>query len=214
MPNILYLHGFASGPSSQKARFFYNQFEVIGADVHIPDLVPGPFRDTTVSSQLEIVERAAAEIQPCLIIGSSLGGYLAALYAARHPELPCGVVLLAPAFDFVRRWSERLGEMQLEAWRERGELAVYHYGEQGMSAIGYPFYEDALRHETAPRITQPTLIFHGQYDDVVESASSVEYTWRNLDAELLLLESDHQLLDVLQPIWDRMLYFYRKIEPF
>ncbi len=214
MPNVLYLHGFASSPDSQKARFFYNQFNVIGADMHVPDLAPGPFRDTTVSSQLEIVERTAAEAEPCLIIGSSLGGYLAALYAARHPELRCGVVLLAPAFDFVRRWSERLGEAQLKAWREEGELAVYHYGEQGMSAIGYPFYEDALQHEAAPSISQPTLIFHGQYDDVVDSASSVEYAWRNLDAELELLESDHQLLDVLQPIWDRTLHLYRRIEPF
>ena len=114
----------------------------------------------------------------------------------------------------LQRWSERLGEAQLNAWREEGELEVYHYGEQGMSALGYQFFEDASLHEPTPAISQPTLIFHGKYDEVVDTTSSVEYTWQNLDVEIELLDSDHQLLNVLQSIWDRTLHFYRGIEPF
>jgi len=214
MPNVLYLHGFASSPDSQKGRFFHDQFSCIGADVHIPELVTGPFAETTLSAQMEVVERTAAEVEPCLIVGSSLGGYLAALYASKHPELACGVMLMAPAFDFVRRWSDRLGQKQLDAWKENGELSVYHYGERGMSPLGYQFYEDSLQFDPSPLVKQPTLIFHGKYDEVVDPDVSVEFVWKNADAELELVEDDHQLLNVLQPMWDRTLHFYRRIEPF
>ncbi len=214
MPNILYLHGFASSPDSQKGRFFHDQFSCIGADVHIPDLVTGPFEETTLSAQMEVVERTAAEVEPCLIVGSSLGGYLAALYASRHPELECGLMLMAPAFDFVRRWSDRLGRKQLDAWKENGALEVYHYGERGMSSLGYQFYEDSLEFEPSPVVKQPTLIFHGKLDEVVDPDVSVEFVWKNANAEMELVDDDHQLLNVLQPMWERTLHFYRRIEPF
>ena len=64
MPNILYLHGFASSPDSRKGRFFLERFSSLGADVHIPELVTGTFEKTTLSAQREVVERAAAEIRP------------------------------------------------------------------------------------------------------------------------------------------------------
>lgn len=214
MPNILYLHGFASSPNSRKGRFFLDCFSQVGADVHIPELVTGPFEKTTLSAQREVVERSAAEVRPCLIVGSSLGGYLAALHASRHPELRCGVVLLAPAFDFVRRWSDRLGKSCIDAWKQEGTLSVYHYGEQGMSPLGYRFYQDALQFEPSPAVNQPVLIFHGKYDEVVEPAVSMEFSRKNPDVELELLDSDHQLLNVLQPMWERTLYFCRRIEPF
>ena len=127
VPNIIYLHGFASGPRSSKGRFFHKQFAMIGADLHQLDLVPGDFKDITISGQLEIVGKAVDELKPSLLIGSSLGGYLAALYAAREPEKTPPLVLIAPAFDFARRWAERLGS-DMDEWKRSGELGVYHYG--------------------------------------------------------------------------------------
>ena len=73
------------------------------------------------------MERAAAG-DPISLIGSSMGGYLAALYAARHPEV-ARAVLLAPAFGFARRWAERLGPARVEEWRRTGAMYVYHYSE-------------------------------------------------------------------------------------
>ena len=112
MPNIVYLHGFGSGPDSTKGRFFQRNFSMIGAEVHQPDLAEGDFQGLTITGQLAVVDRAVREREPVLLAGSSLGGYLAALYAARHPERVPSLVLLAPAFGFARRWAEQLGEAE------------------------------------------------------------------------------------------------------
>src|ERR1019366_915967 len=107
MNRILYLPGFASSPASSKARFFAERLRGSGALIDIPDLADGDFEHLTISGQLRVIERAAAG-EPVALMGSSLGGYLAAIYAARHPEVS-HVVLLAPAFGFARRWAERIG---------------------------------------------------------------------------------------------------------
>src|SRR4051794_14055045 len=106
--NLIYLHGFASGPQSSKAQFFRRRFEEIGVKMRIPDLTEGDFERLTIGGQLRVIE-SLAQGEPVSLMGSSMGGYLAALYAARHPEVG-RIVLLAPAFGFARRWPLRLGD--------------------------------------------------------------------------------------------------------
>src|SRR5437879_6318239 len=118
MTPIVYLHGFASGPQSTKAQFFLRKFSERGVTIRIPRLDEGNFEGLTISGQLGVIERAAGE-GPVSLIGSSLGGYLAALYAARHPEVEW-LVLLAPAFQFPGRWRERFSEDELAEWKRRG----------------------------------------------------------------------------------------------
>jgi len=136
MTGVIYLHGFASSPNSRKAMYFRRQLEAIGASVDVPDLAQGDFEHLTISGQLAAVERAAAG-RPVALIGSSLGGYLAALYAARHPEVS-RLVLLAPAFGFVTEWPERLGAEAVELWRRTGTREVFHYADARMRPLGYP----------------------------------------------------------------------------
>ena len=109
---LIYLHGFASGPGSKKARMFAGWFKEKGVELSVPALDGGDFRNLTLTGQLEVIEREA-QGQPCALIGSSLGGYLAALYAARREEVQ-RLVLLAPAFGFARRWAASLGAGALE----------------------------------------------------------------------------------------------------
>lgn len=214
MPNIVYLHGFASGTQSKKGLYLHEKFAETGSEVFQPELVEGDFRDTTVSTQLEAVDQAVREHEPSLLIGSSLGGYLAALYASHPPDRVPALVLLAPAFDFVRRWAKRLGHEQMEAWKQSGEMAVYHYGRNEPASIGYGFFEDALRHDPFPAAPEPTMIFHGLRDDLVDPEVSVEYARDRPQAELVLMDSDHQLLDVLDPIWKGIEQFRGRLEPF
>src|SRR5271154_694422 len=123
MTRILYLHGFASGPASKKARYFSQRLAECGVTLEVPDLAEGDFENLTVTRQLSVVERVCAK-QPVFLMGSSLGGYLAALYAARHPEVE-KLVLLAPAFSFVTRWPEGLGESKMEEWKHTGSMQVF-----------------------------------------------------------------------------------------
>ena len=202
MNRIIYLHGFASGPSSSKARYFRARWEAMGARVEIPDLAAGNFERLTLSGQLALVESVANESgrgEPLALAGSSMGGYLAALYAARHPEVS-RLVLLAPAFAFARRWPERLGAEAMERWRSAGTMEVFHYAENGPRPISYDLMADAAAYEDFPAFRQPALIFHGAHDDVVPAELSRAFAASHPNAALEIVDSGHDLLNVLDEI--------------
>jgi pimeloyl-ACP methyl ester carboxylesterase len=195
MSRILYLHGFASGPSSSKARFFADRFRASGTAIEIPDLTAGDFEHLTITSQLAVIERAAAG-EAVSLMGSSMGGYLAALYAARHPEVP-RVVLLAPAFCFAQRWPELLGRDKFDEWQRTGQLEVFHYARGGPARLSFALMEDAVQYPAYPEFRQPALIFHGANDDQVPVRYSQEFAGVHPNVHLEVLASGHELLDVL-----------------
>jgi uncharacterized protein len=197
---VVYLHGFASSPLSSKAQFFRGQFAACGVPMEIPRLDEGRFEELTISGQLRVIQHAVGE-GPAILMGSSLGGYLAALYAARHPSQIEKLVLLAPAFQFPRRWRERYSP---EDWRREGFMPVFHYGDRRERRLGYQFAEDAAQYEDEPEFLQPALILHGVHDSVVPAAISSAYSARRPNVELVLLESGHELTDVLEPMWRRI----------
>lgn len=197
----IYLHGFASGPGSSKARFFQDRFAQIGRDLLVPDLAAGDFEHLTISGQLAVLDSAVSGA-PAVLIGSSMGGYLAALYAARRPEVH-RLLLMAPAFGFARRWPESMEPETIDAWRRTGWLEVYHYGEGRPRRLSSALLDDAAAYEDFPAFIQPALIFHGTRDTVVPPAYSAEFVSLRPNARLQLLESDHQLLNVFDTIWDQ-----------
>jgi pimeloyl-ACP methyl ester carboxylesterase len=205
MTPVLYLHGFASSHSSTKAAYFREHLTGAGFSVDIPDLAAGDFEHLTLTGQLDVIERRAGD-GPVHLIGSSMGGYLAALYAARHPEVS-RVVMLAPAFGFARRWTERLGVGAIEAWRTTGVIQVYHYGEKRECPLRYGLLEDAARYEDYPDCRQPALIFHGAQDDVVPARYSRGFAETRPNVRVRILDSGHELLDVLEVMLPEVIAF-------
>jgi pimeloyl-ACP methyl ester carboxylesterase len=196
---IVYLHGFASGPSSKKARFFRERFAQLGIGLDIPDLADGQFERLTITGQLKVIERASRG-ESVTLIGSSMGGYLAPLFAARHAEVE-KLVLMAPAFCFSTRWPQTLGEASMEEWQHSGVLKVFHYSQGRTVELGYHLIEDGRQYEDFPQARQPTLIFHGKNDMVVPAKLSVEFASQHPQVQLHLMESDHELLNVLDDMW-------------
>ena len=129
--NGVYLHGFASGVQTAKGiglgRLLHARGVVDRWD--IPDLEGGDFTHLTMDRWLDRAERAVRAAGPgCLVGGSSLGGWGAAVLAAR-PELDIGAaVLIAPAFGFTDRWRDRVGQDGLDRWRRDGSLPFMHHG--------------------------------------------------------------------------------------
>jgi pimeloyl-ACP methyl ester carboxylesterase len=195
----LYLHGYASSPASRKAQYFRSRFGEYGVELQIPALDGGNFPGLTLTGQLEAVARYLDS--PAVIIGSSMGGYLAALLAARHPDLVKRILLLAPAFRFAHRWKERMGAEAVAEWRRTGRFAQYHYGLKQESWIGPQLIDDGELYEDYPEVTQPALIFHGQRDDVVPLEDSIEFQARRPNVRLQVFDSDHELGDVLDAMW-------------
>jgi len=197
---VLYLHGFASGPGSKKAQLFRSRFLERGVELEIPDLAEEGFERLTISGQLRVIDRVAAG-GPVDLIGSSLGGYLASLYAARHPEVR-KIVLLAPAFGFAGRWAETLGPERMDEWRTRGWLNFYHYRDERERPVSYELIEDGLRFEDNPDVRQPVLIFHGTNDTVVPPSYSVEFAAQRPNVRLELVDSDHELMNAIGTMWE------------
>jgi len=198
-PRFIYLHGFASSPSSNKARYFHRRFEESGVTLSIPQLDEHDFEHLTLTRQMAVIHRTGGG-HPSILLGSSLGGYLAALYAARHPEVE-RVVLLAPAFHFARRFPERFSPEDLELWKRHGSIPIFHFGFGDKRPLGYQIMEDAVQYEDEPDFPQPALILHGRRDSVVPPAISESYAQRHANVSLRLYESGHELTDVLDPMW-------------
>jgi pimeloyl-ACP methyl ester carboxylesterase len=200
----LYLHGFASSPASRKAQFFSTKLKELGFQVEIPDLAEGDFSHLTLSKQLAVVdqrvERLAAQ-GPVTLIGSSMGGYLAALYAAEHPETIERAILMAPAFDFYQLWVDELGPERLRAWEETDILTVFHYGEGRAMPVAFEMLRDARRFPAFPDLTRPTLLFHGAADSVVPVQKSIEFAAARPNVRLIQFPSNHELTDVLDVMW-------------
>jgi uncharacterized protein len=199
MSRFVYLHGFASSPSSRKAQFFEERFGELGIGLEVPDLAENNFRNLTLTAQLNVLDEVCRG-EPVSLIGSSMGGYLAALYAARHTEVQ-KVVLLAPAFSFASRWPETLGEEAMEQWKRTNTLRVFHYSEGREVDLGYQLIEDAQQYEAYPEVRQPVLIFQGLHDTVVPPGYAERFATGHANAGLRLLDSDHDLVNVLDVMW-------------
>lgn len=196
---IIYLHGFASGPGSRKAQVFRARFEQAGVPVQVPRLDGGNFFGLTISGQYEILAREANG-EPAVLMGSSMGGYLAALYASRHPEIE-KLVLLAPAFGFHERWPHMLGPEKFREWETSGELEVFHFGEQAPRKVGWQLATDARNWEPVPVVTQPALLFHGTNDLTVPIAGSEAYAAAHPNVRMMAFEAGHELTEVIDEMW-------------
>lgn len=209
---IVYLHGFASGPGSNKARGLAERFAGAGVRLEVPDLTPGHdgFERSTPSSMLAIAEALlASQPGPHGLVGSSLGGWLGALAASRNPAVQ-RLVLLAPAFGLHGRWSRRLTPDQLADWRARG-LEVMHHASGRRRRIGYAFFEDAGRWPAIPRVTVPSLCIAGRRDDTVPLEDVERFVAATPSARLLAVDDGHDLAGSLDRIFEEAGAFLRPL---
>lgn len=201
MAQFIYLHGFASSSRSTKAQFFRERLARLGHVVRVPDLDEGDFQGLTITRQLGVVRREIARTQGDLaLVGSSMGGYLAALAANEEPRIR-RLVLMAPAIDMKARWTARYGADQLAHWKASGAAPVFHHAHGEERLIGYGLYEDLDRHDPAPAVRIPTLAFMGRQDQTVAPAAVERWAARNESVRLRWLDSGHELIDALETIW-------------
>lgn len=205
MDTYLYLHGFASGPQSQKAQFLKACFQQHQIELQIPDLNQPSFLELTLTRQIEQAREilnSISEDQTVTLIGSSFGGLTAAWVAEQCPQVQ-RLILLAPAFDFLSHWTPKLGAQQMRQWRQVGQIEVYHHGFQRNQSLRYDFIKDAMQYdEDSLQRSLPTLILHGRQDDVIPIQSSRDYAATRPWVKLIELEGDHGLVCDRTAIWE------------
>jgi uncharacterized protein len=210
---VLYLHGFASSPESSKARFLSRKFAERSVRMLVPDLNQPDFSTLTVTRMLQQVEHTLASAEgPLVIVGSSLGGFVAVQAALRHPDRITRVVLLAPALDFDGNRLTELGDRGLAAWKSSNQLAVFHYGYGRMMPVHYDLYADARRYSALQAdISQPVQVFQGRFDTAVNPDTVERWARSRPNVELHMLDDDHQLLRSLEGIWTAMERFLQLV---
>jgi pimeloyl-ACP methyl ester carboxylesterase len=150
---------------------------------------------------------AALPTTPVTLIGSSLGGLAAAWLSERNPPVE-RIVLLAPAFDFLDQWLEKLGPVALQQWASQGWRPCFHYVEQRELPLHYGFVEDQQRYRDLDlQRALPTLILHGQQDEVIPPQASRSFAQQRPWVELIELQSDHALGNVVSRLWQEIQRF-------
>jgi pimeloyl-ACP methyl ester carboxylesterase len=201
---FVWLHGFASAPTSTKARYVKERLAEKGRLLEIPDLNEPAFHDLTVTRMLEQLAKIAGKDR-LVLFGSSLGGYTAATYAAKHPDQIAATVLLAPAFDLARRWAERMPQAELRRWRTEGVFPFDHHARQRKEELSIGFLDDAGRHDPFPLPAAPTLVLQGTRDEVVDPGLAREFASRmGGRARLVELDDGHELTADLDRLWREM----------
>lgn len=209
----VWLHGFASGPTSSKGQYVRARLRERGLELLIPDLNAPSFFDLTVSRMLSQIDALAGD-EELVMLGSSLGGFTAATWAATRPDRTRALVLLAPAFDLGPRWEARLGPAEAERWRRSGRCAFDHYAWGRKEELSWEFLADARRYQAFPLPACPTLVIQGAKDDVVEPALAREFVRRmGGRARLLELDEGHELNADLPALWGHIDAFLSRYVP-
>jgi alpha-beta hydrolase superfamily lysophospholipase len=217
---IIYLHGFASGVGSTKARFFKTKFEEVGIDMALLDLNVPTFEKMTLTSQLQLVEHEAQRLVkegPITLMGSSLGGLLATIASQKLNQYSINrVILMAPAFGIETRWRELIGEEAMTDWQTSGFKSFFHYALKKDLNLSYSFIEDLGRHQTDKlRVSVPTLVFHGLNDASVPIDKSREFGQINSPlVQLKELDDGHELGSSLPAMWQDVERFLQASESY
>ena len=206
MPTLLFLPGYMSDMEGTKALHLESWARRTGHGMIRMDYSgcgasEGHFADGTISRWRDDVLAVIDAITPgpLLLIGSSMGGWLALLVALARPDRLHALILIAPAPDFTL-WSveKKLSPEQRTALEQDGQVKL-------PSAYGDPYLftrallEDGHSNQlmAAPiAIDVPVRILHGQQDDAVPWQLSLDIADRLASADVRVTFSksgDHRL---------------------
>jgi len=132
-------------------------------------------------------------------LANSLGVFIAALAASRHPSVE-RLVLLAPAFRLHERWRSRVGPADLARWQGEGSVEVHHHATDRPRRIGWAFFEDAAQWPPFPVVHVPALCIAGGRDDTVPLEDVRAWVDRTPGARLEVVDDGHELLGSLPRI--------------
>ncbi len=221
---VIYLHGFASDQSGEKALYLRDRFTAAGCaflafDHRGHGRSSGTMKELTISRNLEdldtLVHAFRKDYSRILLVGSSMGGQTAAWYAARHPEQVTANILIAPGFRFIERRMEELGPKGLAQLRKDGQIS---YKNQWVEAtVGPALFDDAGQYTVGrllPLYRTPSLIIHGTDDDSVPFEDSVVFAklTKARPLELLLIAGgDHRLTEQKETLFSATEAFFRRM---
>lgn len=207
LPGVIFCGGFMSDMEGSKATFLEQQCAARGQGFVRFDYAghgasDGYFTDSTIGSWLQDAETILTHVAtgPQIVIGSSMGGWIALMLALKHPDLVKGLIGIAAAPDFTQEmYDDLFDEAQKRQLAEEGLIYLpSDYGEP------YPITEQLIEegrnhlllNKDAIDIACPAHFLHGKGDTVVpwEKSLRIKDLMTSADVSVDFVDAgDHSL---------------------
>lgn len=206
-PTIVFLPGFMSNMSGVKAvalaQFCADRGQAfLSLDYRAHGLSAGDLATCGIADWLDDVLLAIDRLTtgPLLLIGSSMGGWLALLAALARPERVAGIVGLAAAPDFTEEllWQQLSSAEQDTLMAEGALYQPSNYGEQPY-CFSRKLIEDGRRHlllDKTIALHCPVRLLQGMADVDVPFATALRIADRLETQDVtvtLIKDADHRL---------------------
>ncbi len=205
LPAVIFAHGFGSTHDGEKATALEAEcarrgWAFAACDFRGHGASEGTMLELRGSRLIADLDRIVAEVEsrnlgPIFLVGSSMGGWTAAWFAAREPARIAACAFIAPAFHFLEFRS-----LSKAARKEFQRTGRYHYHSEFVDAeISYELPVEMEKYRLEEMVTHfraPLLIFHGLRDDLVPCADSLDFMARCAAKEVelhLFKAGDHRL---------------------
>lgn len=222
---ILYLHGLLSSKESKKGQFLKQLAIKMGRpylslDFNCHGKSSGKPNELTIGQCLkdacDILNDVATD-KNYIVVGSSLGGWIACLLARKLPNRVSALIGLAPGVDFTQWvWNDMLSEEQQNFLKNGGVLGPSE--ETNGYCFTYRFFQEAENHflrknETTISYTGPVVLINGDKDVLVDFKKTLSLidNFESDDVKILIVKgADHRLstetdLSVIQNVVDTIL---------
>jgi len=204
-PTVVFLPGFGSDMAGEKATTLAAFCGATGRamlrlDYSGHGVSGGSFTDGTIGRWADdarfVIDRVTdGEL---VLVGSSMGGWIALLLARARPERVAGIVGIAAAPDFTERMWEKLTEQDRATLASAGVLVrPSNYGDPYRITRG--LIEDGRRHlllKAPIPLTCPVRLLHGQQDADVpwQLALTIAELLESSEVQVTLVkDGDHRL---------------------
>ena len=204
---VLFCGGFLSAMSGTKATFLQdlcagNGLGFLRFDYSGHGLSDGRFEDGTIglwlTETLEVLDRLTDG--PVVLVGSSMGAWIATHAAQQRRGRVGGLVLLAPAIDFTEDivWARLDGKHRAQLGREGRLTFPSAYGDQP-DVITQALIEEGRKHlllDKPVSVGVPVRVLHGMRDGDIPWRQSLRLMERltDTDARLTLIkDAEHRL---------------------
>ena len=184
-PTLVFLHGLGMTAHTWDACADHldDRFSVVAVDLpgHGDSPCPDDPAAFTRDAALADIDDVLATLDaPPILIGHSLGGYLALAYAATRPDATRGIVVLNTGPGY--RDAEKR-----EGWNERSRRNAHRFGvPERVAALN--LQEDSVVMDRVAEMTIPTIVLAGG-DDRPDYAGAGRYLERKMpDARLIVLD--------------------------
>jgi pimeloyl-ACP methyl ester carboxylesterase len=207
LPQVVFLGGFKSDMNGTKAQYLEQRCAERGQGFLRFDYTGhgqsgGEFTDGTIGvwkrDALDIIDHIGAG--RVILVGSSMGGWIALLTACERASLVHGIIGIAAAPDFtIDMWFNRLNEAQRAEIEKFGRVDLPNDYDDAPYILTKALFDDGKNHlllDKEQTLDVPMVLIQGMADPDVpwETTARIEKAFPKSDIDIVLLEDgDHRL---------------------